>query len=131
MGPPCSRAETAPIRAATLIDTLKANGISAFPQEASPICSAQGVAWFVANTPDLVEVDERATSEQGLVFCSLRTQPLYPAAIRRVEDGATTRFFVANVECSVYTSGDDGDRSRQLERLNETILALSPLADTG
>lgn len=130
-GPVCSQAETAPIQAATLIDALKANGISAFPQEASPICSAEDVAWFVANTPDLVQVDEQATAEEGLVLCSLRTEALYPPAVRRVDDGAEADFFLANAQCSVYTSGDEPDRARQVERLNQAMLDLAQVVATG
>ncbi|MEZ5101968.1 MAG: hypothetical protein R3C15_19640 [Thermoleophilia bacterium] len=124
VGAACSQAATAPVEAASLIEAMRRAGVEVVPRDRTPICSAVGVAWFLSNVPldDLASVDP---DEEALVFCALRTEPLYPGNdVRRTDVEGRSSFFVANVECTLYPSRPD----RAAEEISRVEAAMAEIS---
>lgn len=124
MGAACSQAATAPVEAAGLVEAMRRAGVDVVPQDRGPVCSADGVAWFFSNVPldDLADVD---LEEEALVFCLLRTEPLYPAQnVRRTDIEGRSSFFLANVECTIYPSRPE----RAGEEISRVEVAMTDIA---
>jgi hypothetical protein len=98
----CKGLRTSPLTARVVAAALARHALRVTPVERSELCGRDV----------MVVMDNDASARQeGLLGCLLRSRPIYADAAslrRRDVPGYKTRFFLENVECSVYPRGSAG-----------------------
>jgi hypothetical protein len=112
-GEPCVGGSASPIKIDALTKALSHQGLDVEPKKRSALCG--GGAGAGAGVADLEDPDA-----DGLLVCLVRRRPIYahPKRLRRRDDSyPKTKFFLANVECSIYPRSDaDFERRASLKR---------------
>jgi hypothetical protein len=122
--PRCSGGPASPLSAELVLQTLRGEGLSMGPEEASELCAIHDVVADFTN-------GEANANREGFVGCTVRRAPLRGNTLRIDPDAAPASpifsgdkadLWLANVECTIYPEGND--KAGQVARLRRAMEKL-------
>ena len=139
----CAREPTAPLTAAELTRTLRANGFTVFPEPGVAICDVPATERMPISVTNVlfegphenIDAHEEIAAREGHVGCGLRRGPIWgwqldedldapPAS--PIFSGEKAVFSFANVECTLYPEGER--REEQIRNLQRAMRDLFQMA---
>jgi hypothetical protein len=117
--PRCPERRTQPLAIAEVARTLRGQGFSVARDEGSALCSAPQVAAVLTNIHfdgpnENISVHDEISERQGHVSCAVERRSawgtklhkdLHAPAASPIFSGRKARFWLANVDCTIYPEG--------------------------
>lgn len=139
----CVEEPTRPLTAAELTRALRGHGFTVFPIPDDAICELPPSERMPVSLGNLffegphenIEQHDQIMEREGQVFCGLRRTPIWGMDVTEdlnappaspIFSGDKAEFKFANLECTIYPSGEQSDE--QIRNLQRVVRELARLA---